>query len=441
MDPYDIAIVGYGFSGGMVLAQLVRRAVQPLRIAIIDDSPHAKRGTAYGTAHNEHVLNVRASNMGAFDDDIGGFYAWLSSAQGLAAANARDITRAFSASDFAPRALYGDYLAITQHDATQIAQQKHIRITHFKHAVTQLVQQDDTSIVTLDDGTVLQAKKLVLATGNVFSTPADAAIDRTPWFAPLRGITTPRVALVGSGLTAMDTALSLIENHYEGEICILSRSGHMPQPHVPPGSAPLTLNIDGLLHGRLSARLKLLRSMVQHITANGGRWHDVIDSLRAHTTTLWKSLSIDDQQRFMRRLFTLWNVHRHRIDPVLHARITAAPNVRHLIAAFAGADANGITVTHAGAAQHIAARPVFDCRGPSYRSLPAFIAAAARDGIVSTHLISGLQTMDGKYRVSAAHHAPVYAMGALLLGERFETNAVPELRVQAREIAETLLHA
>lgn len=439
MSSYDVAIIGYGFSGGMVLAQLVRRAVTPLSIIIIDDSPHAKRGTAYATAHNEHVLNVRASNMGAFDDDAGGFFAWLSSAQGKAAAKARDITREFAATDFAPRALYGDYLSIVHYQAGEEAAKKRIAITHSKQHVSALTHDDTGNAITLGDGSTIHAKKLVLATGNMFATPADARLDRMPWFASFKGIASPRVALVGSGLTAMDSVLSLLEQHYEGDICCISRSGHMPHAHVAPAALP-QLDVQALMHGRLSKRMQLLRSMVQHAAQQTISWHYVLDALRPHTTSLWQSLSIADQQRFMQRLFTLWNVHRHRIDPALHARIRAAANVTHLRAAFVSADDAGITVARDGGAQHIDASPVFDCRGPSYRSLPAFVADAVKHGIVTPHLISGLQTMDGKYRVSSLHHAPIYAMGALLLGERFETNAVPELRVQAREIAETLLH-
>lgn len=439
MSGFDVAIIGYGFSGGMVLAQLVRRATTPLSMVIIDDSPHAKRGTAYATAHNEHVLNVRASNMGAFDDDTGGFYTWLTSSQGKAAAKARDIAREFAATDFAPRALYGDYLSVIQHQALEEAAKKRITITHSKHHVRALAYSDAGNIITLDDGSVVHAKSVVLATGNVFSTPADAGLDRLPWFASFRDVTSPRVALVGSGLTAMDTVISLLEQQYTGEICCISRSGQVPHAHVAPAPSLPAIPTGELMHGRLSQRLKLLRRFVQHAAQQNIAWHYVIDALRPHTTPLWQSLSIADQQRFMRRLFTLWNVHRHRMDAALHARISAAPNVTHLRGALAGADDTGIRVTRDGASLAIQAAPVFDCRGPSYRSLPAFIANAARSGIVTAHLISGLQTMDGKYRVSALHHAPIYAMGVLLLGERFETNAVPELRVQAREIAETLL--
>ncbi len=439
MSAYDVAIIGYGFSGGMVLAQLVRRAAAPLRIIIIDDSSHAKRGTAYATAHNEHVLNVRAGNMGAFDDDAGGFFAWLSSAPGKAAATARGLARDYAAADFAPRALYGDYLSVIQYQASEEAAKKHITITHSKQRAVALAGGVEGSVVTLADGSSVQAKKLVLATGNVFSTPADAGLDRMPWFASFKSISSPRVALVGSGLTAMDSVLSLLEQHYPGDICCISRSGHMPHAHVPPAPTLPALDVQALTRGRLSQRMKLLRAMVQHAAQQQIAWHHVIDALRPYTTALWQSLSVADQQRFMKRLFTVWNVHRHRIDPALHARITAAPNVTQLRAALAAVDANGITVTRDGGVQHIAANPVFDCRGPSYRSLPAFIADAAAQGIVTAHVISGLQTMDGKYRVSGLIHAPIYAMGVLLLGERFETNAVPELRVQAREIAETLL--
>jgi len=424
MQQADIAIIGYGFAGGMVLANLVRQAMGACRIAIIDDTPHAARGTAYGTRYAEHVLNVRAGNMGAFAGDVGGFQHWRTT-----------NGDAGTAYDFAPRMRYGDYLETIQNDTRALAQQKHIALQYIAASVQHMAAHDGTVTLTLSHGATLSASRVVVATGNVFSTPADAAIDRAPWFADIPALIArapQRVALIGSGLTAMDTIISLLQGGYQGEICCISRHGWLPQPHVPPAPAA-AINVDALMHGTLSQRLRTLRRMIAHAES----WHQVIDGLRPHTVALWRSLSLAEQQRFMARLFTLWNIHRHRIDAALYQRLTQAPNMRIMQASFLRRDDAGVVVKTTHGEQHIAAGMVFDCRGPSYRALPAFLAQAADDGLITRHGLAGVCEVGEAYRISTA--APIYAIGTPLIGERLETTAVPELRVQAHAVATVLL--
>ncbi|WP_258079442.1 FAD/NAD(P)-binding protein, partial [Xanthomonas arboricola] len=60
-----IAIVGGGASGVLVALQLLRQAVAPVQIVLIE--PHAVlgEGVAYSTARPEHLLNVPAARMSA----------------------------------------------------------------------------------------------------------------------------------------------------------------------------------------------------------------------------------------------------------------------------------------------------------------------------------------------------------------------------------------
>ena len=96
LPPVDIAIIGAGFSGTMLAAQLAR-AGGP-RIALIERRDEPARGTAYATDHANHLLNVRAARMSAWPDDPGHFARWLV-ARGLGGPH-----------DFAPRRSYGVYL-------------------------------------------------------------------------------------------------------------------------------------------------------------------------------------------------------------------------------------------------------------------------------------------------------------------------------------------
>ena len=69
-----IAIVGGGLSGTLTAVHLMRRAVEAdLRIVLINRSGLLARGVAYGTRSADHVLNVPAARMSAFEADEGHF--------------------------------------------------------------------------------------------------------------------------------------------------------------------------------------------------------------------------------------------------------------------------------------------------------------------------------------------------------------------------------
>ena len=100
-----IAIIGFGFSGLMVVANLVREATAPLAIYIIDDASEGF-GVAYGTSNTDHLLNVRASNMSAYADAPVHLVEWLAGDEGIVAAKGLGLHGSYGAEDFVPRALY-----------------------------------------------------------------------------------------------------------------------------------------------------------------------------------------------------------------------------------------------------------------------------------------------------------------------------------------------
>ena len=58
-----VAIVGGGFSGTMVAAQLARKGIDAV---LIDGSGRAGQGVAYSTTDAAHVLNIQADVMSAW---------------------------------------------------------------------------------------------------------------------------------------------------------------------------------------------------------------------------------------------------------------------------------------------------------------------------------------------------------------------------------------
>src|SRR5690606_15942721 len=87
-----------GFCGMALARTLGKRSPPGTRVALIGTAEDFGRGLAYAHARPEHLLNVRARDMGIDPDDLPGFADWL----GL-----DDDARA----GFAPRRKYGDYLA------------------------------------------------------------------------------------------------------------------------------------------------------------------------------------------------------------------------------------------------------------------------------------------------------------------------------------------
>ena len=98
-------VVGGGASGALAALHLSRRAAAssvPLTLDIVEPGPLA-RGVAYSTGNHEHRLNVPATGMSVLPDEPGHFVHWLRA----------NYDPGFPAGGFAPRAVFGRYLADT----------------------------------------------------------------------------------------------------------------------------------------------------------------------------------------------------------------------------------------------------------------------------------------------------------------------------------------
>src|SRR6185295_5118701 len=100
MRAFAVAIIGAGASGTLTAVQFARLAPPGATAALIEAGARAARGLAYGTPYGAHLLNVSAGRMSALPDDPEHFLRWL-----------RDRDPDAEPGTFAPRALYGDYLA------------------------------------------------------------------------------------------------------------------------------------------------------------------------------------------------------------------------------------------------------------------------------------------------------------------------------------------
>jgi hypothetical protein len=75
-DPFHVVVVGGGFSGVALVAQLLRCARGRLAVTLVETGAKLGRGIAYGTPDEQHLLNTRAANMSLLGDDPDHFIRW-----------------------------------------------------------------------------------------------------------------------------------------------------------------------------------------------------------------------------------------------------------------------------------------------------------------------------------------------------------------------------
>ncbi|MET8449296.1 FAD/NAD(P)-binding protein [Streptomyces sp. NPDC005209] len=444
---HTVAVVGAGAAGTLTAVQLCETASRrrtPLDVVLIDPAPEAGRGTAYATPDPRHRLNVPAGNMSAYPDDPGHFTRWL----------CRHGEPEVTGADYATRYRYGAYLADTLGQAVVRA--------HGTVAVRRLRTSAESCGATPDgrmelrlaDGTRLAADAAVLATGP--AGPAAAwvppALRDSPRFvgAPwtpgaLDGTreSTEAVLLVGTGLTAVDLALTL--DRPGRSVHALSRNGLLPQPHTlrPAGvmPAPADLSDTSLARLRRAVYRHLSRSVRTH-----GDWRPGLDSLRPHTPRLWRSLSPEERAEFLAREGALWNTHRHRMAPATAEHVSRARTARRLhvhtgtVARVTAQDDGPLAVELSnGRVLHVGW--VIDCTGPGrLPDGPLWSSLFAAGTTVPGPLGMGVATHDGRLLdASGAAGLPLFTLGAPRRGELWETTAIPEIRVQAAELAQQLL--
>lgn len=454
----DIAIIGAGFCGTMVAANLVLKAKEKIEIALIERSGSFARGLAYGTTDRSHLLNVPAGKMGAFANDHEHFYRWAHDhPEELRQQGVRDV----QPSSFLPRALYGKYLSELL-EQTSRAPGFH-RITGEAIDVAPLA--NGRFRVELRNAAPLIAQNVVLALGNF--PPGDPKlrdqrfhrVDRyleNPWSEETRKALAESgdILILGSGLTGLDLLLSLAPLKHQGVIHVLSRRGLFPRPHRAVNGLPPFFDRESLPKTARQA-CHTVRAQVQQASEKGIDWRAVIDSIRPYTQQIWKLWSTDERKRFLRHLKAFWEPHRHRAAPEvleLKSRLEKAGRLQcHRGRIFSiSPEKEFLSVrfrdSNAHQERELRVDYVVNCTGPecNYYKLkdPLIVQLFSRGIIVPDPLFLGLDVGLGgtilNLQGERVNH--LYTLGSPQKGILFETTAVPELRVQAAELADRILY-
>jgi uncharacterized NAD(P)/FAD-binding protein YdhS len=441
-----VAVVGGGFSGLMALVHLAR-AMPAARLALFERRPLRAPGVAYGGCDQSHLLNVPAARMGALPEDAGGFLRWLESRR----------PRAFGPDDFAPRALFGEYLV--EHVAAALAEAGD-RISLVRDAVVHLDRLPSRIEMLLASGRSTVADAVILAPG---MPPARAPWNRVDHGAPRSALVADpwepgavdgidpgaEVLVLGSGLTAIDIAQGLRRAGHVGRIRMVSRNGRLPLPHAMPGEPAATLDPKSLAGGPAAA-MHAVRALARARAHDRLGWQGAVDAVRPHASAAWQSWSPAQRRRFLRHARPAWEVHRHRAprtvlddlgQQMLEGRVVVE---RGSLAAIHPSDVGMVEAQVKGPdgvwRSHRVAR-IFNCIGPAMGirdTVDPMLGSLLRSGLaVEDETGIGLRTAAAGELIDRAGHADdrILLIGALRRGDLWESTAVPELRVQAAHAA------
>ncbi|MBV8682185.1 MAG: FAD/NAD(P)-binding protein [Caulobacteraceae bacterium] len=432
-------MIGAGFSGVLTAAHLLRADDGP-KVLLIERGPRFGRGAAYATASPHHLLNVRGANMSAFPEAPSHFLNWLG------------VDHTEGEAVFVTRDRYGQYLQSVLREA---AGRDPSRLVFEHDAAVTLAPGPSGWAITLAMGRTLVADAVVLAIGNL-PPPVPPQADRAllashrwvpdPWEWIGSGPSLDGDALLlGAGLTAVDVALSIEESRPGTYVLALSRHGLVPQAHGPaPGRAvpaPSPSGSAAEVFAKVRAQAK-------------DDWRATIDALRPHVQALWRGWSLADRRRFLRHARPWWEVSRHRLAPDVDDRLSRLRD-EGLVEVAAGRLQN-LALVRGGVEARWAPRGggpirsrrfcvVVNCVGPLSdlrRSEDPLVRSLLQAGLIRPDRCRLGLDVDGASRPLADDGTPspgLFAVGPLTRGEVYEMTSVPDIRIQAADVAQSLL--
>jgi uncharacterized NAD(P)/FAD-binding protein YdhS len=424
-----VAVIGAGASGTMQALHLLREGVA--RVTLIEREREPGLGTAYGTRRPEHLLNVTARRMSVFPDDPDHFARWLTARGG-------------AAEDYAPRMVFGEYLR-----GLMEAARGRLDVVEGEAVGAAL---DGAAEVNLGDGRAVAADAVVLALGNLRPAPLAGVPPRAlgrayvddPWFGRLRDALgdEDQVLLIGTGLTAVDAALTLDATGFRGRILALSRRGQMPRGHLrrEPVAEPMAEFPGGCVG--------LLRAVRRRSAEIG--WREAVHEVRQAVQRLWSAAPMIERRRFLRHLRPWWDVHRHRIAPDVADRIAGMQQGGRLSVAAgrvlgAVRDAEAAAVTWrprgGGEPERIRVARIVNCSGPELdirRAGEPLLDHLLQAGSIRPDPCRLGIEVDPHSRAVSAGGAPsdrLFAIGPITRGAFWESIAVADIAVQAQAVA------
>jgi uncharacterized NAD(P)/FAD-binding protein YdhS len=457
----DITIIGGGFCGVVTLMQLVRQADGPLSVTLVNKENPLARGIAFSSYNPRHLLNVAAGKMSAFPELPEHFTEWVLSKSEFSEYHLPSLPELFL-----PRIIYGAYLSSALDECLKQLP-AHIQIEIKEDEAVDIDCTGGLPCVSLKNGSSFYTRKVILATGNFI--PANPGIKNkgfyndskgyfsNPWTADaIRNASSCEdILIIGTGLTMVDNVLSIMESGFKGKITAVSTKGFFPLSHKK--TAPYTAILSELdAFAPLVNQYHIFKRHIRKVLEEQVTGEVVVDAVRPLTQQIWLNLSLKEKKSFMHHLRHLWGVARHRLPAgihdkmisfIRHGRLEIIPGRLYDMAQNDNGKISAcITERRTGKKIELSVDRVINCTGPQMdiRKIENSLIRnlLARELICPDEMSLGMCAQpDGTIlnsRNEPSSH--LFTLGSNLKGILWESTAVPELRVQAKNIAKKLLN-
>lgn len=362
----SVAIIGAGASGTILANQIIEKACNEsdvdVTVFLIEKGTEFGPGLAYSTPISSHILNMRADTLGIEKDNSLHFVEWLKE-QGDSFLMDENLKRYNKY--YPPRKIYGKYLKHILDSTIKKTVSGPCSVNLISGEVIDIDHNGSSIQIRMADGSHISVDNAVLAPGNfpgsfLHELKGIKGYIPYPWPVSVIKENVPRdnpVCILGAGLSAIDTLLTLLENNHRGKVTFISRRGFLPKVQGEPLNYQLKYlseenisNITTELNGN-SLPFDMIRDLYfKEMEAAEGKnidWLQVFnpqdsiekilekDILRAEAGVIsyqaalastgplsgyiWNSLSIEDRMIFDREYKTLWTVYRHPM-PLINAK-------------------------------------------------------------------------------------------------------------------------
>lgn len=474
-----ITVIGGGASGTLLATNLLKYdGEERLEINLVEMRSKVGGGVVFSTDQDIHLLNVPAAKMGAFADDVEHFHRWL-----------KENDYNYEPTSFVPRKIFGDYLRENLEDTIR-NKSNNVTLNIFDdEAVDVVVDKKDEggrmedevgtdfdpsafilppsgarkAQVILRSGDILYSEKVALAFGN-FLPPHPSVEDKSftsspkyfqdPWRPDVfeRIDKDDSVLIIGTGLSMVDVTLQLATRGHQGHINAISTRGLLPAVHKLGFTYPSFYD-EIKTSTKITEILKTVRRHAAAANEDGSDWRAVIDSLRPHTQELWLNLPLPEKKYFMQHLSRYWNVSRHRMPPEAAEQLDELVGIGQLrllkgrLQTIKAKEYGGFEICYQtiGVEHTVEADVIVNCIGSESKF-------DRLDSVLVQNLLAAgsVRVDDLRFGLDATPSGAIidrsgqpseimYTLGTALKGILWESTAIPEIRVQARDLAEKLI--
>ncbi|NBV05672.1 MAG: hypothetical protein EBS06_00345 [Proteobacteria bacterium] len=423
-----IAIVGFGFCGKMVFANLIKSLKEDRKILIFDNAVKGFANKAFASFSPHYILNVPANKMSAFAEDQKDFCQFLEKKY-------PKILEEITDSGFAPRQIYGEYLEQILTETFALAKKKKVDFELINQEVSAIDKNksDEEFLLKTKNNQQFKVDEVVLATSFIqteFPWKLESKNllknlwDENSLSFHQKNFSNEKICLVGSGLTAVDVIIGLKKKNFAGKIFVISRRGNFPKKHFDIDDKPsIKISVDDAKQGVLFLCLK-----VRNFLRANPKFDlcQIIDSARSSTQELWHNFDKKNKKLFL-RFFPYWNIFRHRAPRSSIEIIEEMINSGQLEIKKGGVKSfskNGAKILIETRSEKFESDYLVNCLGFEFN--------AKKYPLLNQMISRGLLKPD--LMMVRSNHQKIHLLGGLNIGKDFECTAVPDLRVQVERL-------